>query len=442
MALRLALAFFVVLVPGGQACWADAPDVLYCRQQSFRIPFEIDAKEQGRLKEVQLYVSDDQNRAWKLHKTVAADQRSFPFRAERDGTYCFLVRTIDKDGRAFPANVDQGTPGLKVCVDTQPPQVLLRALPPRQDQVGFEWEIRDDALDLHTLVVDYQGQGGNDWQPVTIDPMPSGQRYFTPSGRGPFELRLRVRDRADNQGIGHVALGQGGKTYGEATNRRDDNFGQALRGNQGESSRNPRIVNSAEMSLSYSLEEVGPSGVSVVELYVTKDGRTWQKHGEDEDKQSPFNVKLPGEGVYGLTLVVKSGVGMGDRPPQTGDPPQLWVEVDLTKPTVGILAVDPAKGSDGNLLTILWKAEDKNLAPQPITISYAEATDGPWQPIVSGIENVGRYVWRIPPATPFKFFVRVEAADRGGNVGRAETNKQVVVDLSQPKGRLLGVDGK
>lgn len=438
MAVRWACMLVIVAAGVAAPAWAEDAELIYCRKSSFRIPFQIDPNEVSRTKEIQLYVSEGRGRPWKPYKTASPDQHSFAFEADRDGFYYFLVRTISTDGRAYPPTVEQAAPGLRVCVDTAPPQVSLRALPPRGDNVGFEWEIRDDHPDLSTLQVEYRSRSSQDWQRLNVELLARGQRYFPPSVRGPCEVRLRVSDKAENQAVRTLLVG-GSATAG-VDQPRDEGFGQGPRGNAGDSSRLPRLVNSADLALSYAIEEVGPSGVSVVELYVTRDGRSWRKQGEDEDRQSPFNVTLPGEGTYGLTLVVKSGVGKGDRPPQPGDQPQIWVEVDLTKPVVAIAAVDAAKGNDGNLLTILWKAEDKNLAPQPISLLYGETADGPWQPIVTSIENSGRYVWRIPPASPYKFFVRVEAVDRAGNVGRADTPQQVVVDLAQPKGRLLGVE--
>jgi hypothetical protein len=203
-----------------------------------------------------------------------------------------------------------------------------------------------------------------------------------------------------------------------------------------------RIVNSSEVSLAYSLEDVGPSGIASVELWMTRDGKTWTKLGEDDDKISPIVARLPGEGLYGLSLSVRNGVGNGQPPPRPGDPPQLWLEVDLTPPRVQILNCEPARGGENGILTITWSASDKNLASQPISLYYATRPEGPWTTIASGLENTGRYVWRIPNGTPYQFYVRVEAVDRAGNVGTAETPKPVIVDLSVPRGRLLGIEGQ
>jgi hypothetical protein len=46
----------------------------------------------------------------------------------------------------------------------------------------------------------------------------------------------------------------------------------------------------------------------------------------------------------------------------------------------------------------------------------------------------------MPPSVPFQFYVRVEATDRAGNVGTAETNEPVKVDLSRPKTRVITIE--
>jgi hypothetical protein len=151
-------------------------------------------------------------------------------------------------------------------------------------------------------------------------------------------------------------------------------------------------------------------------------------------------VEVDGEGLYGFTLVVRSGVGLGDQPPQVGDPPQVWVEVDLTKPAVRLGPIEVGRGADKGRLTITWTATDKNLGAQPITLSYARQAGGPWEPIASRLENNGRFVWQMPKDVPYQFFVRAEAADRAGNVGADETPRPVSVDLSLPKGVIVNVE--
>jgi hypothetical protein len=327
-------------------------------------------------------------------------------------------------------------PQLKVYVDLQPPVVFLRPGTGREGQIALEWEIKDDTLDLRTLRLDYRPPGSTAWYPLAVDPVLTGQRAYNVGAlNGLVEVRLTISDRAGNPREALTTLNPSG-----ADNRFTGPAGDTNRQLSPAANANARLVNSKRIRLNYNVEGEGKSGISVVELWLTRDGRSWQKVLEHKQKQPPFEYDVDGEGLYGFTLVVRSGVGLGDRPPQAGDPPQVWVEVDLTKPSVQLYPPEVGRGADLGKLTISWRASDKNLRQQPITISYAERKDGPWTPIESNLENTGRYVWRMKEDIPYQFFIRVEAADRAGNVGSAETEKEVVVDLAQPKGQILGVE--
>lgn len=414
---------------------AQNGDVSYSHFAVFRIPFQPDSGER-RLRQVQLYVSTNQGQSWQASGAAAPEQRYFEFRAPQDGVYWFAVRTVDVDGRPFPASMDGARAGLKVVVDTQPPRVRLRELPPREAELGVEWEVRDENLDPAGQRLEYRPVGGGEWTPLAADIPATGQHYFRPPTNAAVEVRLRARDRADNQAEEKLALGGAGARppvyQGESAGVRPPESAV-------------RIVNSTRFGINYEIKETGPSGVSAVELWYTQDlsCRVWHKYREESgpDVHPPFQVEVNGEGLYGFTLVVRSGVGLGARPPQVGEQPQVWVEVDLTKPVVRIGNVDVGRGADFGRLTINWTASDKNLGRQPITLSYAEQTSGPWTTIAASLENTGRYVWEMPKAgTPYRFLVRAEAQDKAGNVGSDQTANPVIVDLAQPKGVILSVE--
>jgi hypothetical protein len=198
---------------------------------------------------------------------------------------------------------------------------------------------------------------------------------------------------------------------------------------------------SRRIRLNYEIRDVGPSGVASIELWATRDGKTWQRYSDEPPPASgPLVVHVAEEGRYGFTIVVKSGVGFSGRRPQPGDQPQVWVEVDETRPVVRQLDVRVGRGDDRGNLTVTWSASDAHLVARPITISTATGKDGPWTPIASDLENSGRYVWKMPRDVPYQFFVRVEAVDRAGNRGSEETSRPVAVDHAQPRGVILGVD--
>lgn len=200
----------------------------------------------------------------------------------------------------------------------------------------------------------------------------------------------------------------------------------------------PRMVNSRSFELEYEIDSVGPSGVSKVELWGTRDGgRTWSIFGVDPDNRSPMPVSLDGEGVFGFRVVVQSGSGLGGRPPAEGDAPDLWIAVDLTKPTGRITKTEVA--AEAGELLIGWEADDAVPETRPIAISFSPHPGGPWTPIAAGLENTGSYRWRLDNRVPDRVYLRLEVRDEAGNVATFETAEPVSLDRHRPEGRIRGV---
>jgi hypothetical protein len=199
-----------------------------------------------------------------------------------------------------------------------------------------------------------------------------------------------------------------------------------------------RMVNSKRITLNFEVKEAGPSGVAGVDLWTTKDCRDWHKQ-EVSPQNGAFIVQVPEEGMYGFSLVAHSGVGMAKDPPSSGDLPQVWVVVDLTRPTVQALDVTLSSGKT-RTLTVHWKATDANLGHQPITLSYAEKEPGPWLPIAANLENSGCYAWQLPASVPPRVLVRVEAIDLAGNIGQATTSRAAVLDMARPEVSIVTVE--
>jgi hypothetical protein len=203
-----------------------------------------------------------------------------------------------------------------------------------------------------------------------------------------------------------------------------------------------RMVNSKRITINYEVKDVGPSGVSGVELWCTQDGKSWKKREVSRQAKPPYVVEVSEEGLYGFTLRARNGIGLCAEAPKPGDLPQIWVEVDMTSPVVKLTGVNAScNGSKQNLI-IHWKASDKNLGPRPITLSYSQSKEGPWQVMAANIPNTGRHVWPMPSQTPARFLVRVQATDLVGNVGASQTPKPVLMDRSQPVVNILNVDSE
>jgi len=200
----------------------------------------------------------------------------------------------------------------------------------------------------------------------------------------------------------------------------------------------PRMVASPEFELEYEIESVGPSGVGKVELWGTRDGgRTWSDYAMDADKQSPMPVTVDGEGIYGFRILVQSGTGFGGQPPVEGDLPDVWIGVDLTKPTCQITASEVSP--TGTELVIHWEAADDAIDPRPVTLLFSESASGPWTPIASGLENSGSYQWSLDSRVPARVFLRIEVRDEAGNTGSHTLADAVTLDRNRPQGKIRGV---
>lgn len=201
-----------------------------------------------------------------------------------------------------------------------------------------------------------------------------------------------------------------------------------------------QILSTNACTMDYRIDQVGPSGVGKVEVYITTDqGNTWRRLCEDADRRSPVEMELPGEGLYGVRLVITNGNGFGGTPPARGETPTAWVEVDATNPLVQIRDMDSMLGKDG-ALEIRWMASDRNLRPECVNLYYATNRTGPWQNIARGLKNDGLYRWSFPREVSAPIFVRVEVADQAGNVARADSAQPIALDTTEPRGTVLGIN--
>lgn len=233
-----------------------------------------------------------------------------------------------------------------------------------------------------------------------------------------------------------------------------------------------QAINYLRFDLGYEVEQRGPSGISRVDLWLTRnDGQTWTRWSQHDGKESSVRVILDArqdprdtrqvpreeyEGRYGFRVVPVSGAGLSEGTPNRGDAPDMQVLVDLTPPVVGILppGSDPAQR---DTLEIRWEATDKNFADDPITLTWGDAPNGPWRPVLSGgpdgvvqasavagltprrLPNTGKYSWRVPAGLPAKVYLKVTALDAAGNVSEVVTPQPILVDLMKPRAKITGI---
>jgi hypothetical protein len=231
--------------------------------------------------------------------------------------------------------------------------------------------------------------------------------------------------------------------------------GPAFRDTPGRSSAAPtrdvetKIIRNREVTLNYEVKNEGPAGISKVELWLTDDdGRSWQTWPARVENASPaagFGLKqrsltadLRGEGTYGLCLVVYNKAGLSKGKPQPGDPPELRVEVDLTKPEAKLYDPEPDPRNP-NVILLRWSASDRNPAPNPVTIQWRAPDRSIWQPVAADLPLTGQHPWHLTRDMPSHVYLRLLARDAAGNEQVLETKTPALIDVSRPEGHILGV---
>jgi hypothetical protein len=201
----------------------------------------------------------------------------------------------------------------------------------------------------------------------------------------------------------------------------------------------PRLTATRRFSLDYDVETVGPEGLADVELWGTSDGgRAWARWGSDPDKQSPMDVEVNGEALYGFKVVIVGKSGLASNAPQAGDAADIWVGIDLTRPKARLVSAAYGQGDAAGKLDIRWEAADANLASRPVTISISDQPDGAFTPIAAGLPNSGQYFWDFDPRSPRLVYLRLEVRDEAGNVAVDQLTEPIKIEGLQPRGRIRG----
>ncbi len=197
--------------------------------------------------------------------------------------------------------------------------------------------------------------------------------------------------------------------------------------------------NSRSFSLDYSLNAAAGSALADVELWGTEDGgSTWQKWGSDPDRQSPFDVQVANDGLFGFRMVIVSQNGKVSNRPKHGDSADAWIKVDLAQPSAKITRAVYGDGHEAGMLVIDYTCTDDNLHERPITLSYSETQNGPWVTVASGLKNTGIYLWKADSNLPENIFLKLESVDKAGNIGTHTLDLPINVRGLSPRGRIQG----
>jgi hypothetical protein len=473
----------------------NADEIVHINQRGFQIPIKVLPGRQHEVRELYLHLSRDQGRTWELYARSKPDKKGFDFFTDRDGLLYFSIQVVDQKGVMDPPDVYRAPVGQKILIDTVKPVVKLVSADRLGDEIQVGWEVREDRPEWTSLRLEYRvGESpSGQWTPLPINPGARGNYRFKPGLPGPVTLRLALRDLAGNEGVDErLVTGSGSfdrsvvsagaitpvagaapppdATPGSPPPPETASPSAALATaaplpspsppaaapvapSGGMPTRGPlpalQIVNKRQVQLGFNVSRFGPSGLGSVDVYVTTDeGASWEKAPTDPNVTLPVTgenrgqgavrgsvtVSLPSDGkIYGFYLVVKSRAGLGKAPPRPGDTPQVRIEVDTLQPEAELYAPQP-EPTRSDALVLSWKATDRNLAANPVSLEWAASASGPWTFIGEAqMPNSGRYTWTVPDNTPPKVYLKLTVRDTAGNTAVAQTPQPVTIDLFKPE---------
>ena len=465
-----------------------AAETVYTGRHALKIPFDFKDEQIRQLKaiEVQLLVSTDQGKSWKTAARAKPQERQFRYNAANNGEYWFSVRMMNSQNQPVQPGVPQV--GLKVTVDDVPPSLDLKVRELSPGRVELTWQADDDALNIDSLEIQFREGEDGEWKPVSAQQQAAGRLDLPVSAAGVVYVAARVSDQAKNEVTQEcqtsvsseskpptretepdfskpVAIIPGAPSGGHSSAAvpriitESSLTARPLPQSISQSMASPMVVHPAQLprpsmfpsgakvvkanafNIGYSLDQIGPSGVGAVDLYITEDsGRSWFHYGSDPDRKSPFSVRVSKSGLFGFAIRARSGIGLSDDPPQPGHPPEIVIVVDQIAPRPRLGNLTQGQGLTHNQVQFSWVLTDADLPEQSVMLSRAYSPTGPWEPISGWIENSGRYIWTLDQTIDRPIYIRLEARDLAGNLGKADSDQPMQIDLTRPSARILDVE--
>lgn len=475
----LAAGLAAVFAVATTATPQDPSQTHHWPSRTFYIPVNVDRINQSDPKPTHLQLYSSLNRGpWQAGakyplsglQDLGEGKKGFKFTADRDGEYEFSVQYWYASGEPNPRKPDELNPMLSVVIDTTPPVVRVQA-----GANGVRWEAADDNLDPRYVTLQAKLPAWTEWRTITDRPFKPTDSYAWKLNPGQaLEVRVLAKDRAGNEGLSPVVRVPGTDAIGTAfpkgpsavtpdwpptTLPRDPVTSPAGHLPQ------PRIeyVSSTDITVDYTIQKAGRSGVRAAHLYVQKEQGAWQfaktfpiQPAADTGKTLSLKYTADKPGVYGFYVAPESGAGVKADPPRRDDPPMLFVVVDGQAPYVKItgIRVTPG-GARGPMVEIAWETNDQNLLADPISLEYSVDKDAvQWKEIkyrlppgtlradgVGQNRYVGQYTWEVPDENMWHFYVRIRSVDKAGNAATDIWKDEVIVDLEKPAAGITGVRG-
>jgi len=191
-------------------------------------------------------------------------------------------------------------------------------------------------------------------------------------------------------------------------------------------------ISSRRIDIAYPMPKDNLSGISKIEVWITWDsGRTWRLYGTDPDLTSPAYLELNRDGPLGVTLLPYDSA----NPPNanmdlvaSGARPMFNYVLDSQAPVVRLVL--PKGGTvyeTGDIMDVLWIAEDANIADDGIQIEYALDDSAIWRLGPRPRAGKSELSWEIPASLEGRLRLRITAVDRAGHRTQDELTKPVLI---------------
>lgn len=428
---------------------------VHTNRMTFSLPVRIDDRDRAELRELKFYVKALQGTRpgeWVCVETAAPAKSKFSYRAVQEGEYWFAFVTVDRAGRIAPNDLERSAPGLVVIVDTRAPEIDVQKLPASNGETFLQCHVRDANPDYSSIRLEYRGTD-RAWHP--LDALPDAPGVFRIPDASVLRgvVRTTAADKAGNQSVREIDLSLDRRanpaiaaakpvtppsvvTPASASRLVEKSTVDPPAPPMTSSPVQRQLLNGTHCILDYTIDA---TNVTRVECYGTKDqGKSWMRLGENTDRRNPLVFDLPDDGIYGLAVVV-SMPGQAGQPPSAGDAPEWWVEIDTSKPSVQMSEIKMGTDDESGQLILTWSCKDKNLGPEPVELLWSPSASGPWRPAAKSMKAEGTARWAVPKDAGWRIYLRLEATDLAGNVGRWESSEPITMNAPKPKVRILGV---
>jgi hypothetical protein len=177
----------------------QAEKVYTLRDRNIQIPIVIPPERRGELRELILFVSNNQGKSWDMAALAKPEHSAFVFHAPSDGQYWFKVQAVYQGGNREPADIYAAPVNMKVAIDSQQQLLKIIAFERTGDEVRVAWEVTGTQADVMSLKLEFRAadMGPNaPWQSVPLQPSASGQQRFKPASGGPIAVKMQINDQA------------------------------------------------------------------------------------------------------------------------------------------------------------------------------------------------------------------------------------------------------